>query len=557
MMSPSTPDMEEPAETPDAFPELSAQMVAAIKPFGRMERIDGGTYLYRVGDRNVDFFVILDGAVDILESDGRGGHTLVATHEANEFTGELDHLSGRAVIVCARASRSSHVVRVAASALRRLFNAEPDIGEIVLRAYILRRKRLLHYAQGGIVLVGSIRTADTLRIQSFLTRNGYPHRVLDTDSDQEAAIALESFHASGMELPVVISDGQTVLQNPPNAVLADALGITEDIGADVIHDVTVVGAGPAGLAAAVYAASEGLETLVIESMGPGGQAGSSSRIENYLGFPTGISGQALATRAQIQAQKFGARFAIARTAAALDCTVFPFRLHLVDHQVISTRAVVVATGVRYRQLDVSDLARFQGQGVHYAATSVESRLCMGDDVIVVGGGNSAGQAAIYLASRARHVHMLIRGESLAATMSDYLIRRIESSSRITLHTQTVVTTLYGKRYLEAVGWRERGGGETIHPTANLFSMIGAVPNTYWLKGCVALDSNGFVKTGAALSGGNTNSLYEASVPGVFAVGDVRMDSVKRVAASVGEGSVVVRMIHPWLASTRLTELDGH
>ena len=557
MMSPSTPDMEEPAETPDAFPELSAQMVAAIKPFGRMERIDGGTYLYRVGDRNVDFFVILDGAVDILESDGCGGHTLVVTHEANEFTGELDHLSGRAVIVCARASRSSHVVRVAASALRRLFNAEPDIGEIVLRAYILRRTGLLHHAQGGIVLVGSVRAADTLRIQSFLTRNGYPHRVLDTDSDQEAAIALESFHASGMALPVVICDGRTVLQNPPNAALADALGITEDIGADVTHDVTVVGAGPAGLAAAVYAASEGLETLVIESLGPGGQAGSSSRIENYLGFPTGISGQALATRAQIQAQKFGARFAIAKTAAALDCTAFPFRLHLADNQVISTRAIVVATGVRYRQLDVPDLARFQGQGVHYAATSVESRLCMGDDVIVVGGGNSAGQAAVYLASRARHVHMLIRGESLSATMSDYLIRRIQSSSRITLHTQTVVTALFGKRYLEGVGWRERGGQETIHPTANLFSMIGAVPNTDWLTGCVALDSNGFIKTGPSLARGNTNSLCETSVPGVFAVGDVRMDSVKRVAASVGEGSVVVRMIHPWLASTRLTEFDGH
>ena len=545
------------AKPSDAFPKLSAEMVDRLKPFGHTERIEGGSFLYRVGDRNVDFFLVLDGAVDVLESDGRGGHTLVVTHETHEFTGELDHLSGRAVIVCARASRPSCVIRVAASALRRLFDAEPDIGEIVLRAYILRRTGLLQHAQGGIVLVGSIHTADTLRIQSFLTRNGYPFRILDTDSDQEAAIALESFHASGMALPVVIRDGRTVLQNPPNALLAEALGITEDVGADVIHDVIVVGAGPAGLAAAVYAASEGLETLVIESMGPGGQAGSSSRIENYLGFPTGISGQELATRAQIQAQKFGARFAIAATAAALDCSAFPFRLHLGDQRVISTRAVVVATGVRYRQLDVPDLARFQGQGLHYAATSVESRLCMGDDVMVVGGGNSAGQAAIYLASRARHVHMLIRGESLASTMSDYLIKRIESSSHITLHTQTVVTGLFGKRYLEAVGWREGGGQETIHPTANLFSMIGAVPNTDWLNGCVALDSNGFVKTGAALAGSHTNSLYETSVPGVFAVGDVRMDSVKRVAASVGEGSVVVRMIHPWLASTKLTEFDGH
>ena len=547
----------EPGKSLDAFPRLSAEMIDRIEPFGKVEQLEQGTLLYRVGDRNVDFFLVLAGAVEILDSDGRGGHAHVVSHEAREFTGELDHLSGRAVIVSARASRPSRVIRITTTALRRLFNAEPDIGEIILQAYILRRKRLLQRAQGGIVLVGSIHTADTARIQRFLTRNGYPFRLLDTDSDPEAAIVLRSFRASSMALPLVIRDGRTVLENPPNSVLAAALGITEDMGVGEVHDVIVVGAGPAGLAAAVYAASEGLETLVIESLGPGGQAGSSSRIENYLGFPTGISGQELATRAQIQAQKFGARFAIAQTAASLDCSTFPFRLHLSDQQVLAARAVVVASGVRYRQLDVPDLARFQGQGVHYAATSVESRLCMGDDVIVVGGGNSAGQAAIYLASHAKHVHMLIRGPNLAATMSDYLIRRIESSAHITLHTQTVVSGLFGKKYLEAVGWRERDGPETLHPTANLFSMIGAVPNTDWLKGCVVLDSKGFVKTGHAIAGVDTTGLYETSVPGVFAVGDVRMDSVKRVAASVGEGSVVVRMIHPWLASTRLTEFDGH
>ena len=488
------------ARRDETFPKLPEEMVARIKSYGRVDHFDGGVYLFQVGDRNVDFFLILEGTVDILESDGRGGLALVTTHEANEFTGELDHLTGRAVLVCARAVRPTQVVRLTGAEFRRMTSAELDIGQILLRAFILRRVGLIQHTEGGTVLLGSIHSADTHRIQSFLTRNGYPHRVLDVGSDPDAAFALKSFHLASAALPVVILNARTVLKNPTNRGLADALGITEHLDPRRIYDVVVVGAGPAGLAAAVYAASEGLDTLVIEALGPGGQAGSSSRIENYLGFPTGVSGQALAGRAQVQAQKFGARLSVARAATALDCDSVPLRVQMEDGETVATRAVVVATGAHYRRLDVQHLERFEGQGVHYAATPIERRLCTGGDVVVVGGGNSSGQAALFLAGEARHVQVLVRGDSLAETMSDYLVRRIVDSPRITLHTRTEVTALLGAKELEAVGWRERGGAESVHPTANLFLMIGAVPNTDWLKGCVDLDSKGFVETGRCLDG---------------------------------------------------------
>ena len=568
MMSPSRPSQanagydggmssdpyDRPAQT---FPKLPLEMIDRIKPYGRPDSFDGGAYLFRIGDRNVDFFLILEGAVDILESNGHRGHALVVTHEACEFTGELDHLSGRAVLLCARATQPTKVIRVTRSALRRMASAEPDIGEIILRAFILRRVGLIQHPEGGIVLVGNTHSGDTLRIQTFLTRNGYPHRLLDTEQDSDAASALQSFHLGMLALPVVIIGGRTVLQNPQNGELADALGITEEIDPGRVYDAAVVGAGPAGLAAAVYAASEGLDTIVIEAVGPGGQAGSTSRIENYLGFPTGISGQALAGRAQIQAQKFGARLAVARAATSLDCTSIPFQLRMERSGIVATRAVVVASGARYRRLDIPNLARFEGQGVHYAATSIEGRLCTGDDVIVVGGGNSAGQAAVFLSSKARHLHMLVRGHGLAETMSDYLVRRIEASPRITLHVQCEIIALLGDKYLEAVRWRERDGVETVHPTSNLFLMIGAVPNTDWLNGCVAVDAKGFVKTGHVVDGKTPISPYETSVPGIFAVGDVRANSVKRVASSVGEGSVVVHAIHGWLAGLALDGAAGN
>jgi thioredoxin reductase (NADPH) len=538
-----TDPYDRPAQT---FPKLPPEMVERIKKYGQPDSFDGGAYLYHVGDRDVDFFLILEGAVDILESDGHGGHVLVITHEISEFTGELDHLSGRAVFVCARAAKPTNVIRVSPASFRKLASAEPDIGEIILRAFILRRVGLIQHAEGGTILVGSHRQADTLRIQSFLTRNACPHRFLDTDIDPDAATALKSFHLDAGSLPVVIINAREVLQKPTNSELADALGITEHLDPDRIYDVVVVGAGPAGLAAAVYAASEGLDTVVIESMAPGGQAGSSSRIENYLGFPTGISGQALSGRAQVQAQKFGARLAIARAAIGLDCD-FPFRVHMEGGTVVRTRAVVVASGARYRKLDVRDLARFEGQGVHYAATPIEGGLCAGTEVVVVGGGNSAGQAAVYLSRKARHVHILVRGDGLAATMSDYLVRRIEESAQITLHTRCDITALIGDKYLEAVRWRDKDGAETQVPASNLFLMIGAVPNTDWLNGCVDLDANGFVQTGHIKAGEPLTTPYATSIPGIFAVGDVRANSVKRVASGVGEGSVVVHAIHNWLA----------
>ncbi len=345
----------------------------------------------------------------------------------------------------------------------------------------------------------------------------------------------------------MIASEERILRNPSTAALADELGLTETIDPELVHDLVVVGAGPAGLAAAVYGASEGLATIVVEGIAPGGQAGTSSKIENYLGFPTGISGQALAGRAQVQAQKFGARLMISRQAARLVCEEQPYRLILDDGQVIRTRAVVVATGARYRKLDVPDYARYEGQGIHYAATAMEAQLCNGEEVVVVGGGNSAGQAAVFLSRSVAHVHILVRASGLAATMSDYLIQRIESSPRITLHPFTEITALAGDHLLRRVGWTDRRTGAVdTRPIGNVFVMIGAEPNTDWLQGCLDLDEKGFVHTGRDSAGQPLSSPYATTRPGVFAVGDVRAGSVKRVASGVGEGSVVVAAIHQFL-----------
>ncbi|WP_198651550.1 FAD-dependent oxidoreductase [Dyella sp. C11] len=529
------------------FPRLPAEMVARVASYGVVDRFEAGAYLFRLGDRNVDFFLVIEGAVDIFESDGEGGHVLITTHESGEFTGELDHLSGRAVLVCARAVRATRVTRVDRNALRRMVALEPDIGDVILRAFILRRMDLLQHTDGGIVLVGDTRSGDTLRIQSFLVLNGYPHRLLDVGCDPAARPALHHLGLSDAALPIVILDGRKVLTNPANAALADALGITEQIDPNHLYDVAVVGAGPAGLAAAVYAASEGLDTVVIEALGPGGQAGTSSRIENYLGFPTGISGQALASRAQIQAQKFGARLAVAKATTRIQRGAGAFLLSTEDGGEIRARVVVVATGARYRRLNLPELSRYEGSGVHYAATAIEGHLCVGGDVVVVGGGNSAGQAAVYLSGLARHVHIMIRDDSLAATMSDYLIQRIADSARMTLHFCSEVVELMGEKYLEGVRWRDERGVESVLRTSNLFLMIGADPNTAWLSGTVALDPGGFIITGQFRDTSGQVTPYLTSMPGIFAVGDVRANSIKRVASAVGEGSVVVHAIHGWLA----------
>ncbi|WP_158809228.1 FAD-dependent oxidoreductase, partial [Beijerinckia sp. L45] len=459
-------------------------------------------------------------------------------------------LNNRQSLVSARALANSRVVRIRHADFRRLVASEPDIGEIILRAFILRRVGVIRHAQGGVVLVGHGHDADTLRIQQFMTRNGYPHHVLDVDHHPDAHDLLICFGLTPDQLPVVVMPGAAMLQNPGNGALADGLGITEELDATTVYDVAVVGAGPGGLAAAVYAASEGLQTIIIESMAPGGQAGTSSRIENYLGFPTGISGQALAGRAQTQAQKFGARLAISRAVTALDCSDNPFKLMLDDGRSVSARAVVVATGARYRKLDLPNYETFEGQGILYAATAMEAQLCSGEEVIVVGGGNSAGQAAIFLSRTVRHVHVIVRRAGLAETMSDYLVSRIALSPKITVHAHTEITELEGDRYLRHVTWtnRQTCAAET-RPVTSVFVMIGAEPNTEWLGGCVSLDAKGFVLTGRSVDASASGSAYQTSLPGLYAVGDVRSGSVKRVASSVGEGSVVIHAVHQFLHPT--------
>jgi thioredoxin reductase (NADPH) len=542
-LDPSDPYVRE-AQT---FPHLTAEMLARLAPYGHEERLAAGTLLFERGQRSVDFFVVLAGSVEIYDHDQDGRVNVFTVHGERQFTGELDLFNNREILVSGRAGAHSRVLRVKRADFRRMVTAETDIGEIIMRAFILRRVGLIRHVQGGVVLIGAGHAGDTLRLQRFLVRNGYPHRLLDTELDAEAGGFLHGFALTPDQLPVVVTPDHRILRNPTAALLADGLGLTERIDPDRVFDVAVVGAGPAGLAAAVYAASEGLDTIVIEAVAPGGQAGTSSKIENYLGFPTGISGQALAGRAQVQAQKFGARLAISRSAAGLDCSRRPYRIRLDDGQQVAASAVVVATGARYRKIDVPDYGRFEGQGIHYAATAMEAQLCAGEEVIVVGGGNSAGQAAVFLSRTVRHVHMLVRAGGLAATMSDYLVQRIDSSPRITLHTQTEITALAGDGYLRRVTWtrRDTGASET-RPVGNVFVMIGAEPNTDWLRSCLDLDPKGFVVTGQDRAGLALASPFATTTPGVFAVGDVRSGSVKRVASGVGEGSVVVSAVHQFL-----------
>lgn len=543
------------------FPRLNADQIARTSAFGTVESLPRGTVLFERGDRTVDFFLVLEGCIEIYEHAADGGLEVFTIHAEQQFTGELDLFNDREILVGGRMGADGRVARLNRAQFRRLLAAEPDIAEIIMRAFILRRVGLIEHAQGAATLVASreVGVGDSLRLQRFLKRNGYPVRVMDVDTEEEARALLAAEGLSRDDVPVAFCGRGAVLSRPSNLEMARALGILEMLPEDTVFDVAVVGAGPAGLAAAVYAASEGLSTVVLESEAPGGQAGTSSKIENYLGFPTGISGQALAGRAQIQAQKFGARIGVPRTVTRLDCESRPYGLDLDDGSRIEARTVVVATGARYRRLDgVEGFERFDGgNGIHYAATAIEAGLCGGEEAIVVGGGNSAGQAAVFLSRHAAHVHILVRGPNLAASMSDYLIGRISASERITLHTHSEIVRLEGERHLERVTWRNRvTGQERTRPVTNVFLMLGAVPNTEWLAGCgVRVDKGGFVRVGTAagvepgdpLWRGREPSLFETSRPGIFAVGDVRAGSVKRVASSVGEGSAVVSAVHEVLA----------
>jgi thioredoxin reductase (NADPH) len=493
-------------------------------------------------------FVVLDGEISISLPAADGETKIIAHHRRFDFSGELNMLNSQGSLVEARTVTDSRVLRIPRNELQRLMRAEGDIANLIVQATIWRRIGILGEATGGIVLVGHAGDAEMTELQRFLIRNSYPHRIVEAPVE-EAASREDVLTDHEPSLPaVVLSDGRT-LHRPTITELADELGITELPDPEMIYDVIVVGAGPAGLAAAVYAASEGLCTLVIEGTAPGGQAGTSSKIENYLGFPTGISGQRLASRAQLQALKFGVRFAISREVITAEQIDGIHKLKLAGGISVCSRSVVIASGAQYRKLSVENYSQFENHGIYYAATAMESLLCRDNEVIVVGGGNSAGQAAVFLSGIAKHVHHVVRGKSLASTMSQYLISRIESSSHISLYTESEIVNLEGGSSLESVSWVNRRSGDlTMRPIESVFVMIGAEPNSGWLFGTVKLDKKGFILTGG--TDGFEMTPYATSVPGMFAVGDVRSSSVKRVASAVGEGSVVISDVHRYLADHR-------
>jgi len=546
--------VERPLQT---FPTLTPEQIARVERLGTRRKVKRGELLFDQGSEGVSFYVILSGALEVVRPIKNREDTIIV-HRPGQFTGEITLLTGRRSLARGRLLEDGEVIELSGEVLRTLVQTDSELSELLMRAFILRRITLIAQGWGDVLLIGSHHSPGTLRLKEFLMRNGHPYSYLDVERDADAEDILNRFGVRVDEVPVLICRGELVLRNPTFEQVAECLGFNVAIDVGVVRDLLVVGAGPAGLAAAVYGASEGLDVLVLETHAPGGQAGSSSKIENYLGFPTGISGQALAGRAFTQAEKFGADVAIARSAARLHCEQRPFAVELSTGEVVHARSVIIASGVQYRKLPLERLADFEGAGVYYAATPVEALVCENEEVIVVGGGNSAGQAAVFLATRAKHVHMLVRSSGLAQSMSRYLIRRIEEHPHITLRTQTEIQALEGDGHLERVRWRTATSqtAET-HPIRHVFSMTGAVPNSVWVGSCVAVDDLGFVRAGSDIGPEELAArhwplkrspyLFETSVPGVFVVGDARAGSVKRCAAAVGEGSVCVQLVHKALA----------
>ncbi|MBB5514455.1 thioredoxin reductase (NADPH) [Rubricella aquisinus] len=529
------------AQREAAFKSLSPDMIAHLREIGTVTREASGTWLYEAGMGAYDFYVVVSGMVHIIDQ-GDQGDGIIGRVGSNAFIGELGLLMGQAPFLSAKVVEDAELIRLTGDEMRAVINSVPEIGDVIVAAFAARRELLMKSATANLTIMGPEGEPSVVRALEYVSRNRIPHRWLDTRQAEGAALA-DRLSLDPAQMNVVLR-GDQVVKRPDNPGIAYALGIPLDVADGTSVDLTVIGAGPGGIAAAVYGASEGLNTLVIENTAIGGQVGTSSRIENYMGFPTGISGTDLAYRGQIQAIKFGARFASPRTARSVEQTEDGWNIKLCNGNDICTRSIVVATGVQYRRMPLPRLEEFERAGVYYAATELEARFCANTEAVVIGGGNSAGQAAMYLSRHAKHVHVCIRRDGLAATMSDYLLKRLESDPRITVHTLTEVTALHGDKMLSGVTLTHKENGDTHVDTKALFIMIGAAPNTDWLGDKCKLDDKGFILTGEA-AGGSTP--FATSCSGIYAIGDVRSGSVKRVASSVGEGSVVVSAVHGYLA----------
>jgi thioredoxin reductase (NADPH) len=553
-MKPST---NSPDRKTEAFPALTPAQIDRIRPYGTLRAVHAGEILFEAGDL-LPCFVLLSGKLDIVITRLSGEHVF-ATHRPGGFSGDMVLISGTGSMARGRVAESGEFLEVPVDALRSLIAKDAELSDIFMRAFIQRRLALIAGGMGNVIILGSRYSANTLRLREFLTRNGHPHAYVDLDSDTAAQELLDRFNVKIDEIPVVICSGKAVLRNPTTQRLAECLGLSGTVDHSRVRDVAIVGGGPAGLAAAVYAASEGLDAVVIEADFPGGQAGSSSKIENYLGFPTGVSGLDLTRRAVVQAERFGAQVMVGQRVVQLNCDRRPYQLTLENGSILQARSIIIAAGAQYNKPKIANLKQFEGNGVYYAATFMESQLCGGDEVIVIGGGNSAGQAAVFLAETAHKVYMLVRGKTLSDTMSRYLTQRITQHPVIELHLETELVSLEGDPRLERVTWLDRSSGErSTRDIRHVFVMAGASPHSDWLRGCVALDQQGFIFTGRDLDPvlgdapqkwplGRSPQMLESSLPAVFAVGDIRSGNVKRVASAVGEGAISIHLVHRALA----------